>query len=205
MMGMSDAGTGLLPMVMFALATSISPGPVNVLCFASGAQCGVARSLPYVLGATIGFVLILLLLGSGAQSVIVFIQAHATFIALSGGAYMLHLAWRIGTAPGHVSPVRAKACPGLMSGLFTQVSNPKAWFVALSAVSLHVLPHPGPMIQLLVFAAVFLVVCFLSLLMWVMLGARVSRAGLDVRIVNRVMALVLAVSVLLMLYGVQAG
>lgn len=92
-----------------------------------------------------------------------------------------------------------------MSGLFTQVSNPKAWFVALSAVSLHVLPHPSPMIQLLVFAAVFLVVCFLSLLMWVMLGARVSRAGLDVRIVNRLMALVLAVSVLLMLYGVQAG
>lgn len=201
-MEISDSSTGLLSMAMFALATSITPGPVNVLSFASGARFGVLKSLPYVLGATAGFVGVLLLLGGGAQSVIGFIQAYSTPIALLGAGYMLYLAWRIGTAPGEVSSVGPNARPGLLSGLFTQTSNPKAWFVALSAVSLYVLPHPAPTLQLSVFAVVFFVVCFLSLLVWVVVGAQISRAGFDARIVNRVMAVVLAASVLIMLKGV---
>lgn len=201
-MEIPDSGTGLLSMAMFALATSITPGPVNVLSFASGARFGVVRSLPYVLGATLGFVGVLLLVGGGARSVIGFIQAHSTPIALLGASYMLHLAWRIGTARGDVSSEGPAACPGLVSGLFTQTSNPKAWFVALSAVSLHVLPHPAPMRQLPVFSAVYFVVCFLSLLVWVMLGAQIGRAGFDARLVNRAMAIMLAASVLIMLQGV---
>ncbi|MDO4683364.1 MAG: hypothetical protein Q4B17_11345 [Lautropia sp.] len=58
------------------------------------------------------------------------------------------------------------------------------------------------MLQLTVFSGVFFVVCFLSLMVWVVLGAQLSRAGFDARIVNRTMAIMLAASVLIMLQGV---
>lgn len=57
--------TTLLPMVMFALIASITPGPVNLIATASAANFGYQRTLPHILGATIGFCLILILMGLG--------------------------------------------------------------------------------------------------------------------------------------------
>ena len=45
--------TILLSMASFALAASISPGPVNVIALASGSQHGFRRSFAYVSGATV--------------------------------------------------------------------------------------------------------------------------------------------------------
>lgn len=197
-----DVNHGVISMALFSVATSITPGPVNVLCFASGARFGLVRSLPYVLGATSAFVGVLLLLGSGVNTVVDLIQTHAALIAVLGAGYMLYLAWKIGTAGGSLSPEAAASCPGFFSGVITQLSNPKAWFVALSSVSLYVLPHARPVLQLWLFSGIFFMTCSLSLLVWVMLGARISQAGLDVQRVNRLMATVLALSVLIMLHGV---
>lgn len=63
----SDAA---LPMALFALATSATPGPVNVLSAMSGARFGIWLSLPYVLGATTSFVAILVGLGMGLQAIL---------------------------------------------------------------------------------------------------------------------------------------
>lgn len=43
------------PIVLFALSTSISPGPNNVMIMSSGANRGVLKSLPMLLGICIGF------------------------------------------------------------------------------------------------------------------------------------------------------
>ncbi len=55
----------LLSMAGFALAMSISPGPVNLVALSAGAQYGFRASLRHVVGATLGFILLLLLMGLG--------------------------------------------------------------------------------------------------------------------------------------------
>lgn len=206
-----------VPMAIFALATSITPGPVNVLSAMTGAHFGVWNSLAYVLGATSSFVIILLMLGAGLQSVMVVVERHSALLAVIGGAYMLWLAWQIardggtlsigeGSQPGACpEPVHHRDRPGVMAGLLTQGTNPKAWIVALSAVSIYVSPHPEPGLRLAVFSLIFFVVCFLSLLAWVILGAQLTRFHGNVAWFNRIMALLLAVSVLVMLTDVIGG
>lgn len=197
---MSDVDV-FVSMILFALATSITPGPVNVLSAMSGARFGTLRSAPYVFGATVGFVSILLLLGYGFQLLADVVQRCSVVIGALGGGYMLWLAWRIAGASSEVliaDDVR-RSCPGIIEGLLTQVVNPKAWMVALSAVSVHVIPHAEPLHRLLVFSGLFFVVCFLSLMSWAVLGDLLKRFEFNMKSFNRVMALLLVMSVIAML------
>ena len=59
-----------LSMAAFALASSISPGPVNIVALSSGAQFGLRVAMRHVSGATIGFTLLLLLIGLGLSEVL---------------------------------------------------------------------------------------------------------------------------------------
>lgn len=43
----------LLPMAAFALAASISPGPVNLICLSSGTHYPIVKGLIFVTGATL--------------------------------------------------------------------------------------------------------------------------------------------------------
>ena len=67
-----------LPMALFALVTSATPGPVNVISAMSGARFGPISSLPYVFGATTSFVAILLLVGLGLNSVVAQVERFST-------------------------------------------------------------------------------------------------------------------------------
>ncbi len=44
-----------LPLVTFALSSSITPGPNNIMLAASGVNYGFSRSIPHMLGVSIGF------------------------------------------------------------------------------------------------------------------------------------------------------
>ena len=52
-------------MCAFSLAMSVSPGPVNLITLAIGVNRGLREAIPFVSGATIGFTLLLMLVGLG--------------------------------------------------------------------------------------------------------------------------------------------
>ena len=54
-----------LSMSSFALAASISPGPVNIVALTTGLRHGFRASMGHVTGATVGFTALLLLSGLG--------------------------------------------------------------------------------------------------------------------------------------------
>lgn len=199
----------LIPMAAFALATSASPGPVNIVSALSGARFGALSSFRYVLGATVAFVAILLLMGTGLGTVIVENAALAKGMALAGAGYILHLAWRIfrieAADLGVDGADVAAAPPGFLSGVITQGSNPKAWIVALSAVSVYVANAPDYGLRLAVFSAVFFVICLLSLWSWALAGSLISAASGRVVLFTRAMAVLLAVSVVYFVVTVVVG
>ena len=61
----------IMSMAAFALATSITPGPVNVVALGSGARFGFAASQKHVAGAALGFTLLLVLIGLGLHELLV--------------------------------------------------------------------------------------------------------------------------------------
>lgn len=186
----------VIPMAAFAFATSATPGPVNVISAMSGARFGMMASLPFVLGATASFVAMLVLIGLGFQSVFHLIQTYARWIALMGAGYLLFLAFRIAADRTKVQLSGAHATrPGFFSGIVAQITNPKAWIVSLSAISLYIGPYPDGGARLAIFAALFFVICAAALSGWVILGAIMARFSGNVAIFNRIMAIVLAASV----------
>lgn len=195
-----DISTVLLPMAGFAFATSASPGPVNIVSAMSGARFGVLRTLPYVLGATFGFIAILLLVGLGLGTFVTRHPLLVKLLATAGASYMLLLAYRIAQAP--TSPVRqgdAAASPRLMAGVIAQLINPKAWIVAMSAISIYVATSASYAAALAVLCLIFLVICALSLSTWSLLGAAFSRHPGALRGFNLAMAALLTLSIVLFL------
>ena len=87
-----------LSMAAFALAASISPGPVNIVALGSGARHGLRASLAHVAGATLGFC-------SGYAAAL-----QATVQALwTGPLQLLRISWQVRCPPCDSRPRGALA------------------------------------------------------------------------------------------------
>ncbi|HEX2552151.1 MAG TPA: LysE family translocator [Microvirga sp.] len=160
----------LLALSVFAFVTSISPGPSNFMLLASGANFGFARTLPQVLGITIGFGSLLLAVGFGLGAVLAAYPALHLALKVAGGLYLLHLAWRIATARsmGQTGSARARPLTFLESAAFQWI-NPKAWVVAVTVMAIHASPG-APFVSVTLIAAAFAVVNLPSVSAWAGFG-----------------------------------
>ena len=163
----------LLPLLGFAFAASITPGPNNLMLMTSGANFGFRRTIPHLLGVGLGFVVMAFLVGIGLARVFRAYPALDTVLSVLGAAYMLWLAWKIAhaAAPG-ARDGGGRPLTFLQAAAFQWV-NPKAWAMALSAVTLYAPSDTawGVLFVALVFGAVNLP----SVSAWCLLGVELRR------------------------------
>ena len=162
----------LIALASFALVSSITPGPNNLMLMASGTNFGFARSIPHALGVTIGFALMVLLVGLGLSQVFVAFPIAQTVLKALCVTYLLYLSWKIATA---AAPKEGQA-PGkpmtfLQAALFQWV-NPKGWTMALTAVSAYA---TGDVWSYVLVALVFVIVNLPSVSVWTAMGVQMRR------------------------------
>ncbi|OGB35442.1 MAG: hypothetical protein A3F78_08290 [Burkholderiales bacterium RIFCSPLOWO2_12_FULL_61_40] len=196
-----------ISMCLFTLLGSISPGPVNLIAASRGASAGFFRAMPHVLGASVSYVCIVWLVGSGLNLVFLANPAIGQALQLVGAAYLLYLAAKIAMAPPATRQEGARegASAGLMQGVWTQSLNPKAWMFASSGVSLFATADQAGIPVLLVFCGISGVVCFVSVAIWAALGTLIGQwlfTARNQRVFNRTMAVLLALTVLSMLAAI---
>lgn len=123
----------LCGLLVFAFAASITPGPNNMLLLASGANFGLRRSLPHMLGVILGFGAMVLLVGWSLAGVILTAPWVYQLIRWGGGAYLLYLAFKIATARG-IGGGEGRSRPmTFWQAVAFQWVNPKGWAMALGA------------------------------------------------------------------------
>jgi threonine/homoserine/homoserine lactone efflux protein len=88
----------LTALIGFAFVSSITPGPNNMMLLASGANFGLRRSVPHMLGISIGHSFMVTLVGLGLGGVFVAYPASYTAMKVASVAYMIWLAWKIAHA-----------------------------------------------------------------------------------------------------------
>ncbi|MBP2558686.1 threonine/homoserine/homoserine lactone efflux protein [Neorhizobium galegae] len=146
-----------LALVLFALTTSITPGPNNMMLFASGVNFGFVRTIPHMLGIGAGFLSLLIAVGLGLGALLHSVPVVYTALKFAGGAYLLWVAWKIGTSRS-LSDGRTGAQPMTFIGAAVfQWVNPKAWVMAVTAMATYTDPEyylPTVMLVGLAFAAV---------------------------------------------------
>lgn len=185
----------LTALVAFALVSSITPGPNNLMLMASGANFGFRRTVPHMLGVGLGFVVMVILVGVGIVAVFDRFPVAYTALKVFSVAYLLYLAWRIATAaPPETTDKAGKPFTFIQAALFQWV-NPKAWAMALTSISVYA---PSKSIAAVVFVAlVFGAVNLPSVSTWALLGQQMQRFlhdPLHMRVFNGVMATLLVAS-----------
>ena len=188
----------LAAFIVFAVVALFTPGPNNVMLMASGLNFGLPRTLPHVLGVSLGFALMALLVGLGLGAVFAAYPVLYTVLKYAGAAYLLYFAWMIATAApaAEGADPRRRPLTFLEAAAFQWV-NPKGWVIAIGATATYAAVAAFPL-NSIVMALLFGVVGTLSALLWAWFGSglqTVLRRAPAVRAFNIVMALLLVASI----------
>jgi threonine/homoserine/homoserine lactone efflux protein len=189
----------LLAFCAFAAITSITPGPNNLMMLASGVNHGLKRSLPHLMGISIGFSFMVLAMGLGLHAVFVAAPMLQSILKYAGAAYLLWLAWQLATSAPLSTNKTSVAKPITFFGAAAfQWVNPKAWVMALGAVTTY-LPHAFHAADAVVLAAVFGIVNLPCVAVWAAFGTamrQVLQNPKSVRVFNVVTASLLVLSLI---------
>ncbi len=183
-----------ISMAAFALAASISPGPVNIVALSNGRQFGFGLSQSHVLGATLGFVVLLLFTGFGLHEILQQWPLLTELVRWGGMAFLLYLAWKLAADNGRIDVEGATTPqPSFMHGVIMQWLNPKAWLAAVAGMGAFVANGEAMLIGS--FALIYCVVCYVSIACWAYAGAFLNRYLHNpprIRLFNRCMAVMLS-------------
>jgi threonine/homoserine/homoserine lactone efflux protein len=184
-----------LALLGFAFVTSVTPGPNNMMLLASGVNFGFRRTVPHMLGISLGHALMVFLVGLGLAGVFRAWPPALTALKLASVAYMLWLAWKIANAAAPAEGRSGGQPMTFLQAAAFQWVNPKAWAMALGAVSAYV-TEPSAWAYAAV-ALVFSAVNLPSVSVWAGAGQAVRR-WLDgpgrLRAFNWTMAVLLVLS-----------
>ncbi|RWE35732.1 MAG: LysE family translocator [Mesorhizobium sp.] len=159
-----------LALLVYAFVTSITPGPNNLMLLASGVNFGIARTVPHMLGISIGFLVLLLAVGFGLGAVLTALPALHTGLKIAGAVYLLYLAWKIAMSRSLSGKGETNARPmRFVDAAAFQWVNPKAWVMAITAMAVYTNPE-RPFLSVILIGVAFTVVNFPSVSVWAGFG-----------------------------------
>lgn len=164
-----------LSMVLFAAAVTFSPGPNVVLITACAANFGFRPVVPQMLGITVTFGLMTVASGLGIAGIVQTEPTVHLLLKYLGAAYLLYLAWRIGSAKGGAqTTARSRPITYVEASLFTAL-NPKAWVSVLGAVAAYTTVGGRFVAETLLIASLLGAFCLMSCIVWAAFGSAIAR------------------------------
>ena len=189
----------LLPIAMFLLVATITPGPNNLVVMRTAARDGWTGALPAVAGIVSGGLVLLAIVIAGAGRAFSEWPWLRVVVEAGGALYLVWLGVRLFAAAGMDGD--STALPAGLGGLFAfQFLNPKGWVMVLTAMA--ALPATAAMDTFLQLAPLFICIPVPGLLLWAGLGgAMASRLARPVvrRWTDRLLGALLILAALLLL------
>lgn len=183
-------------LIAYAFVTSITPGPNNLMLMTSGANYGFRRTVPHMLGVSLGFVVMAAVLGAGLVQLFSAFPVSYTVLKILSVIYMIWLAWKIANTAATPDPAKETSQPiTFLQACAFQWVNPKAVAMALTALTNYAPDHSFSAILLV--SAIFGAVNLPSVGSWVLVGQQMQRlltSQTRLRSFNITMALLLLAS-----------
>ena len=191
-----------IPLFIFILIAGFTPGPNNIIAMSIGFSWGFKRVIPHIFGVTIGFPIMLLLIGFILKPIL---EQHSTIFGilkiLSAG-YIIYLAYKIATSPASFNETDTKKPISFVESLAFQWINPKAWAGAMATVTLYI-PANSYTFGLIIATITSAVTIIFAISLWGYLGKKIKlflSNPTHIKIFNYSMAIALLTSVAMMLF-----
>jgi len=164
-----------LSVMLFAVSTSITPGPNNIMLMSSGLNFGVRRTIPHLLGILVGFPLLLVAVAAGFSALfVVFPQLHH-MIQIVGVIYLLVFAWMIASSETSDFSASNKKALTFLQALAFQWFNPKAWIMTTGAIAAYTSADSDFALQVVYIVMAFCLAATPCLGVWLLFGSFLSR------------------------------
>ena len=159
-------------LVSFYFVMYITPGPNNAMVLTSGLKFGFTKTIPHMLGITIGHILQLILVCLGLGKIFQVFPEIQQVLKIICAAYLLYLGYKIIGSFSKIKEDESRPLKFHEAALF-QVVNPKAWTISSMAAS-SFLPKDGNLISSILYIAVIaLIICPLSISPWAAFGSAI--------------------------------
>ena len=168
----------------------------------SGLNHGIKKSIPHLLGITIGFPAMVLAIAFGLNAIFIYYPVTHQIINLFGMLYMLYLAWKIANASNPRVSENLRKPLGFWQAVAFQWVNPKAWVIALGAIAAYTSAETFAADVLGIMLA-FFSVGSACMVFWLGLGVSLQdwlKNDRQLRVFNMVMALLLVLSIFSMAF-----
>jgi len=188
----------LLPLVLFVVVSTITPGGATTLATASGAHFGYRRSIPLIAGIAVGLASMAASAATGLGSILLALPSLQLGMKTAGSLYLLWLAWKISRSGSPRQEAKLAQPTGFLGGVWLLWQNPKGWAMTLGAAASFAAIADGPLQLGVLLGCAFGVAAILSLSLWCAAGlllARLLRSDSQWRILNVLLGLLLVISI----------
>lgn len=188
--------------LLFAVVAAATPGPSNIILTAVGANAGILKGLPSLLGVTVGMGLMMFLVPLGLGSLVLQIPLVLKALHWGGAAFLLWLSWKIATS-SRIESLPEKTPVGFVGTAAFQWVNPKSWLVAVSAAgTFSNAEATSSLLQAVFLSGLFVFAALPSCFLWLAFGAAIQRilySQCRLKVFNVTMGALLALSIVLIL------
>ena len=127
----------ILSIALFWFVAAYTPGPNNIVASYSGFNFGIKRTIPHILGTTLGFTSLVFFLTVGLINVFKLFPIIQVIIKYLGTLFLLYLAYKISFSKVSTETKKENPVKFIETFLF-QYLNPKGVMVAIVVVSTYV-------------------------------------------------------------------
>ena len=127
----------ILSIALFWFVTAYTPGPNNVVASYSGFNFGITKTIPHILGVTLGFTSLVLFLSIGLINIFKLFPTIQIVMKYLGTLFLIYLAYKIAFSETTNETKKENPVKFIETFLF-QYLNPKGVTVAIIVVSTYV-------------------------------------------------------------------
>ena len=125
----------ILPLLAFVFVMVGTPGPNNLMLLSAGANFGFRRSVPHILGISVGCQVLLFAIALGLGQLLAAYPSLAIALKVMGGLFLIYMAVQLARPkPAKLETVKElKPLTFWQAALFQWV-NPKAWLMLIAVI-----------------------------------------------------------------------
>jgi threonine/homoserine/homoserine lactone efflux protein len=187
----------LIAFVMFAVVMFFTPGPNNIMLLSSGLTYGFRRTVPHIMGITVGFAFMIGAVGIGLGTVFIAYPVLQTILKYAGAAYLIYLAAVIALSePGEPDQENARGPMTFWGAAMFQWVNAKGWVMVIGTITAYAAIASFPW-NIAIQVTLSLLLGAVSCTAWALFGTAlrpILTSPMAVRAFNVVMALLLLAS-----------